>query len=260
MRAIVYILICFLGTAQAAEVLRVGASARVVAISHEPSRPWVVGDRVCIPQSGKEDVCGKVALSNPKHAVVKLDSISTTISRGNRVRSVAAKIEPLRRPAALMESNEKIEGAPRPLHNLAAGVSVGAGFYYPFLHFERLVTESLSIGLMPLYSNVTTNSGSITALGGYVTVSYCANEFFQGFWAQGGAGIHLLSYSSGNLEENSTSPAFLATAGWRGYWDLGINIGIAGGLQYFKDPDFSSVRLSGSSLAPLILLDVGFSF
>lgn len=248
----------------AAEVLRVGSSQRVVAVSHD-TRRWAMGDRACFYQNNEEIVCGRVALSTASHAVVKLEEPNALIARGDKARLISLqtetrRVESSRKPAALIESNEKLETPPTYLHNFSGGVTVGSGFYFPLLHFQRMVTEHIAIGLMPLYSRVSADTGSISALGGYATINYYGNEFFHGLWFQGGAGVYLLSHESATKDEQATCPAFIATAGWRGYWDLGFNVGLAGGFQYLRDPNFTSVKLSGSNLSPMLLVDIGFNF
>lgn len=253
-----------------AEVLRVGASQTIIAISQDPSRAWRLNDSVCVLDETHEVVCGTIVKSSPQMAVVKLAHASDMVARGQKVKLsvlAATAVAPVRKPAAtqLMQSVERDKESKTYYHNLSGGFSVGSGFYFPLLHFQRLVTPSIAIGIMPSYYSVSTGAGSLSAMAGTLTFNYYGHEFFRGLWLQTGVGLSFFSStnttsSSGSLEQQSTSMSSLLTVGWRGYWDLGFNIGVCGGFQYLKDPGFSGVQLSGAGVQPMVLVDVGFNF
>lgn len=257
----------FLSTAVwGAEVLRVGASQTVIAVSHEPNRQWKLSESLCVLNEGEEVVCGKVLKTTPQMAVVKLFQPSDMVARGQTVKSgptAKAASAILRKPAAaplIQSSVDREKESQTSYHNFSGGFSVGNGFYFPLLHFQRLVSSAIAVGVMPSYFNVSTGAGSLSALGAMATFNYYGHEFFRGLWLQVGMGLSFFSSSGSGVEQQSTSMASLGTLGWRGYWDLGFNIGIGGGFYYFKDPNFSSYRISGAGFQPLALVDVGFNF
>lgn len=265
MHRLIFILL-FSTTAFSAEVLRVGSSQTLVSISHDLTRKWKENDAVCIYQDGKELVCGVVLKSSEQLAIVKLNQSSNLVARGDSVRwapasEVRRKEAPTRKPAAqLLQSVETDSSSRVYYHNLSGGFSVGSGFYFPMIHFQRMVHPQFAIGVMPSYVSVSTGNGSLSAFGALVTGNYYSQEYFRGLWVQIGGGLDFFSVTTGTVEQQATSFVGLATIGWRGYWDLGFNIGVAGGLQYLKDPGFSSITLSGSNVQPLVLLDIGFNF
>lgn len=251
-------------TAFGAEVLRVGSSQTIIAISQDNIRPWKVNDPICVMQEQQEIVCGNVMKISSQMAIVKLAQASDMVARGQKVR-LGISSQPVaqnRKPAAtqLLQSVERDKETRTLYHNLSGGFSVGNGFYFPLLHFQRLFTPSLAFGIMPSYFSVSTGSGSLSALGGMATLNYYGHEFFRGLWIQTGLGLSFFSANTGTIEQQATVFNSLLTGGWRGYWDLGFNIGVCGGFQYLKDPNFGGIKLSGAGVQPLVMVDVGFNF
>lgn len=244
------------------EVLRVGASQTIIAISHEKFRKWVMNDPVCIFLDEREIACGTVVKVTDAAGLVKLGTPSDLIARGQVARlSAKDTYNPQRKPSAiLMQSVPKDKESSAFYHNLSGGFSVGNGFYFPLLHFQRMISPQIALGIMPSYFSVSTGSGTLSAFATAVTANYYGHDFFRGLWIQSGLGVSFLSTSAAAGEQQATSFLTLLTVGWRGYWDLGFNIGVCAGIQYLNDPNFNTVRLSGAGLQPLALIDVGFNF
>ena len=283
MRALAFFFIFLTGYSYSAEVMRVGASLTIVAVSHDYFRKWAIGDPLCIFTGNTELACGTVVKVSSTAGIVKLDAPNNSVARGQLVRltkrentnplmnilsksppgvppAVAAK-PPERKPSAvLLQSVPKDGNASTYYHNFSGGVSVGNGFYFPLLHFQRALVPQFALGIMPTYFSVSTEAGSISALSAIGTANFYGNDFFRGLWVQLGGGAAFLSTSGISGDQQSTSLVSLLTVGWRGYWDLGLNIGVCGGFQYLHDPNFTSVRISGSGLQPLALVDVGINF
>ncbi len=321
MRSLVYLILCFAVPAIGAEVLRVGSSQQILAVSQD-EQPWRVGDRLCVFEDREEVECGEVTKTTAKLAVVRLDAPSDRVFRGARVkiqggRSAAARVgragsaaakdprdqieepeellspppdvqprrerrsarsEPReaiderdrdsdrperteRRPAAkLLNSYDKVEGVTTPGWQLSGGISAGFTFFYPMVHLQKTIGSYVSLGLMPIYFKASGSTTSVGAFGGYLTFNYYGNEYFRGFWTQVGIGAYKFSASNSTLEEKATSIAVFSTVGWRGYWDLGLNVGVGAGLQYVQDPKFTVTTVNAVNFQPVIVLDVGVNF
>ena len=259
-----------------AEVYQVGTSGTMISITHEVGKKWKENDGVCVIQGWREIVCGVVIKVTDKLAIVKLKNQNNEISRGDKVRfeptaavntravapvAAATPAQPDRKPAAkLLQSVTKDDVLKQETYCLSGGFSVGNGFYFPLIHFERMVAPKISVGVMPVYFNVSGEGGSLSSFGGLLTGNYYSLDSFHGLWVSAGGGVHFLSSTVGAIEQQSTSPVFIGTVGWRGSWDLGLNVGVAAGLQYLKDPGFTNMKLSGAGIQPLVLLDLGFAF
>ncbi len=315
MRRLAYILFLFAIPAFGAEVLRVGSSQQILAVSQDDRQPWQVGDRLCVYEEREEVECGEVTKIASKLAIVRLDSPSDRVFRGARVKSeasktngarfsksapapakaqrdprndieepeelltpppdvprterrAAAKPKPERRPAAkLLTSYDKVEGGVgNPGWNLSGGIHAGLSSFFPMLNLQKSIGSYVAIGLMPVFSQTSTTATSVTALGAMLTFNYYNNEYFRGFWTQVGLGMYkytadsVATLTTTALVESSTSLAVLATAGWRGYWDLGLNVGVGAGLQYIQDANFSTIDIKSDGIQPVIVLDVGLNF
>lgn len=256
------------GPVRAAEVLKVGKDSTNLAISHDGTRSWVVKDRVCVLQRAREIACGVVMKSAGKGAIVRLDAPNYDIAAGDKVISkfgmrAPTAVEP--NNAVLLNSVPQDSDSEAHLFNVAAGVNVGTSFFYPVLNFNVAVTPNLAVGLSGTFLQATTDPFTLTGIGGYVGLNYYSFEYFRGFWVQVAGGIMGFSVNGDPLVpsdpgESSTSLLGFATVGWRGYWDLGINVGVAAGLQYIADPNFTSITASASGFRPMILVDLGFNF
>ena len=247
-----------------AEVLKVSDSARVISITHEERRQWAVRDYVCVVQEDREVACGTVAKTGPRGAVVRLENPSPQIAVGDRVKFAP----PGRKPAmVLLDSIAPDENTKIQRNSLTAGLGAGKSFFYPLLHYQRLLGDSVSVGLLPLYMGSKTDltGAAAAAFGGYVTLNYYGSDFFRGVWGQVGFGaIHVTAQTGDSLvgfqRQSGTSMGFLTTFGYRGYWDLGMNIGAAMGGQFLSDPKINLMEISAIGFQPLLMLDVGINF
>jgi len=244
-------------TAFSAEVIAVSSGRKSVAISPEPGSPWVAKDRVCVMQNQTDVVCGSVLKTTVKGAIVSLDTLYEGLSIGDQVRKVANNNRRL-----TAETIETFAQVPRRNFDLTAGLGAGLSFFYPMLHFQVALGKHFSLGVQPLYYKASGGTISISAVGAMLTGNYYGNPYFRGFWICAGLGMNSISVEDATLvlSEKSSSLLGVLTAGWRARWGSGWNAGIAGGIQYLADPNFSSVVLSSSGIQPLLTLDFGFNF
>lgn len=241
-----------------AEVLKVGSSQKVIAIGHLGTRPWEVSDYICIYRGASEIGCGSVIKTTTESAIVRMEAQAAPVLIGDEVRAAASG----RKPATLLlntasaDQNAKVQN-----NNLTGGISAGASFFFPILHYQRALSPSVAVGLMPLYFQYSPQQDlEAGAFGFFLTGHYYFNQFFRGVWAQVGMGS--LFYSTKNVEVRNKGTAFasLTTVGWRGYWDLGLNIGVAAGAQFVTDPEIPDVDIKYTGIQPIVLVDVGFNF
>lgn len=255
----------------ASSVLKVGGSQRAVAVSQDGARPFRVGELVCIYRRIVKLDCGKVVRAGRNMAIVGLRRKNPSLARGNEVLRqdpatftgpVANSSPPplMRRPAAtLIDSQSPPDEGPT-VNNLSAGLSTGLSFFFPILHFERAIGETFALGLMPLYFSTSTTTASATAFGGFGTLSYYGEQYFRGLWLQLGVGAYSLSANNLATSESSISPSVLGTVGWRSSWALGLNVGVALGVQWVSDPSFTSTDIKISGLHPVVQIDLGWAF
>lgn len=268
---------------EAAEVLRVGRSQKVIAISQDRVRPFRKGDRICV--ISEERVCGVILKAARRGAIVRLEKAGTFVSRGDLVELQGGKTRPsrratrrsvprppeavaappsraVRRPSAkLLDSTQMSDGAKNPpSFNLSGGISAGFTYFYPMVHMQFGLSSYLSVGMMPLYYKASVEDSSVQAFGGMITLNYHGNEYFRGFWAQLAAGFQSFTATTLSSEESGSGLSVLATAGWRGYWDLGLNVGVGAGFQFVKDPEFANAEIGITGFRPVVVLDVGVNF
>jgi hypothetical protein len=262
--------------AHAAEVLRVGKDMTNIAVSHDTNRTWSVNDRVCILQHAREVGCGVVLKTTGKGAIVRLDAPSYDILAGDRVvskfQSPAAVAAPVQKQRAVQQQapqgaplmNSVGDNAESEIHNFnfSGGVGVGTSFFYPTISAQIAVAPTIAIGFTGTfftYSNSSLVNTTLMAFGGMATVNYYSQEYFRGLWVQAGGGVTFFSVNGTYGSESASSLTGIATVGWRGYWDLGLNIGVGAGFQYTSTPVFNSITVNAAGFQPLLVLDVGFS-
>jgi len=257
MRHLLYIALFLHSSIFAAQVLRVGSSQKVIAVSHDDAREFKVKDHVCVFQGGKEVACGTVMKSSPKGAIVKLEAKSGDVVRGDIVR-----VAPVgRQPAmTLLDSVNSDVNTIDYSFNLAAGLGAGTSFFYPVVDFQWSLSLEFAMGIKPMFLSASGETTSVSAFGGFLTANYYGSDLFRGMWIQAGVGYLHFATKSVEIEESAGSLAFLTTFGWRGYWDLGLNVGIGAGLQYLQQPNINTVDIRSANAQPLVVLDIGFNF
>jgi len=145
-------------------------------------------------------------------------------------------------------------------HGNLSNLSAGLSFIYPTFHYQQALHENFAFGIQPIFVSATAGNGTVKGLGSYLTFNYYGIEPFHGEWLQLGVGVFGLNANVNGTESKYYSPALQATAGWRWYWDTGLNFGFAVGAQYLikSQPDNQSIDFGG--LLPVVALDFGFSF
>lgn len=243
----------------ASEVIRVGSDPHFIAASQDLTRQWQVKDRVCVIRNAKEIDCGSVVKAKEKFFIIKLREGISSIVRGDKVvlDTHSQKAPTLIQPE-VTTSTSLIDTMP--FHMLSLSGSLGLGFFYPSIHFQRIIDPQVAMGLMPSYLNMNTSAKSLSSISILVTGNYYPDDFFKGIWIQTGAGVAFMSTKSGTLEQQSASLQALATLGYHLKTEMGFMLGIAGGIHYLHDPGFSGLTLNGVGFKPLLILDVGVNF
>ncbi len=256
----IFLLILIIGfSANAAEVLRLGATQKVMAISHDSAGRWLAGDKACVIQEGRELACGEVIKVTEEAAILRLEAPNQDIVRGDFVK----RKQKLRRPSALINSIEvKPEASDHGNVNfgITAGLSAGFNYFFPMVHFQYAPSTNFVIGAMPIYFRAATTDATVGAMGGFLTLNFFPKENFHGIWLQAGGGALSFTLTSATLVEKVNSPAGFATVGYRARFEENLTMGVAAGGQYIRDPAFESAELKSVNLQPLMLIDVGFVF
>jgi hypothetical protein len=250
------LLATFVASSFGAEVIRVGRDQQSIAVTHSGNRQWKTDDRVCIYHGATRVVCGTILKTTPKGAIAKLETPSPDVLAGDE-----ARFGGNRRPTALLTTHETGSEARVFRANISGGLSFSYNFFFPMLDAQFALGPSFAIGVMPLYFRASTADSQLGAFGGFVSLNYYGAEYFRGLWGMMGAGAFFFNVDNGfDPPQSATSPAFILTGGWRGYWDLGLNIGVAAGIQYVNKPTFTNVDIKSAGIQPLLIVDVGFNF
>jgi hypothetical protein len=145
-------------------------------------------------------------------------------------------------------------------HGNLSDLTVGFNYIYPTIHYQQAVSDHFTLGLMPIYLSTPTGTGTLTGLGGYLTLNYYGLEAFHGLWIQAGGGAYSLNTNVAGASYNYFSPAVVGTVGYRWYWESGLNFGFGVGVQYLFSSNPSGASLDFSGLLPSIAMDIGFAF
>lgn len=262
------------------KVIRVGSSQSGIAVSHPTGSQWIIQDRVCVIQIHNPIGCGKVLKTTNKGAIVKLDAPNSDIVAGDSVvpesqasspppKTVEAPMTVTKhkksqnRPTLLLDSMKKNGVSENYLYNFSAGANFSFSFFYPTVTFEYLFHPQFSIGITPMVLFAKNSGVNLMGWGGFLDLNYYHQGNFRGIWLRGAAGYINFAVSSStnpNITESAGSMMGLATIGWRGYWDLGLNIGVSAGGQYIQDPHLITISVDSAGIQPVLTLDVGFNW
>lgn len=250
------------GIARGAEVLSVGEGGKTLAISQsKDTGGFKVRDYLCVVDDGEEIACGVVIRALPKGAILRVDFVKGSISRGDRVQFAGGRY-----PASVGYSpNASLEvPATRKRKypfDLTAGVLGGANYILPALNFQGLVTPKTALGLLPVYFRQSASDTDLFAYGGFFTWNYYTNGYFRGFWFSAGAGLYSFNATpAGGVTERTVVPAALISIGYRFGLGRGVNVGLALAAQYLKRPSLSSLDFNFSEYQGVGIVDFGFNF
>jgi hypothetical protein len=242
-----------------AEVLKVSSNAKLLAVSHDLTRRWQLNDKLCVIKNGKSEVCGTVIKVKENFSILKLKKENTLIARGDKV-----VFEVPEKKAVILVQPEIISDTSAvpsdPFHLLTIGGAVGLRIAYPSLHFQRIIEPNFSFGFMPSYLNIQSSSKTLTSVSLLATFNFYPKEFFKGFWVMAAGGVAIMSTASGNTEQQAAPFQAVLTIGYRFKLNQQLIIGVAGGVQYLKDPKFLNLAVNGTGFQPLVLADFGVNF
>ncbi len=263
MRISVFIILFFFNLCMASEVVKIGLKKDFIAITQKKDPVgWLIEDRVCVVRENVVIECGEVIKLLKKLVLVKLDRPTAEILIGDRViNEEHKKYLKSRNPAAKIFDSVSIVESPKNYKaNISLGMSAGLNFFYPLLHLQGTISNNFALGLEPFYFRSSADYSSVTAFGLIVTLNYYGSEYFRGLWLSFGLGGYRFLTSNLHAEEEALVYGATGTLGWRGYWDLGLNVGVALGLQYISNTDFQYTSVKALGFQPIAVLDVGFSF
>lgn len=265
------LMLCGANVVFAAEVVtQVLTGQRSAIISQNKTTPWSVEDRVCLPREGGKAVCGKVVQTTAHQATVKFDEAVKGIHVGDEIQpetygETAERTVASETPVAA-EALPKVEAVPAaatrpPMYRhilLGANSSFSTTTYH--LNFQGYIADHVTLGISPGLFKVANNDVTITTFGAVFTANYYSEQAFRGLWGQFATGFYAFKADDGSITETTFSPAMLGTIGWRNDWALGLNIGVALGVQYITNPQRSSVGIPFNALQPILVTDIGIPF
>lgn len=243
--------------AQKLRVLKVSNSQKFVAISQLENDTWKIDEEVCFFKKSKEVACGKISKSLKSTAVVEVSRSKEPIDEFCEIRSSTRKL------ASSIE--ESADGVHKPLYrNEIGGGLIGAiSLYFPMITYQHGFGRHWALGLSPSFLNVSTSSTiSLFSVAALATFNYYFKDDYRGIWIQAGAGPHfyMIKSTSPAATENKIAVTGIATLGWKGSWDLGLNIGVAIGGIYISSPVSTIATISFLSVQPVGLVNIGFNF
>lgn len=255
--------------AHAGQVLKTAGKKALVSIGSGDD--WGPDDSVCFYRGAKKLGCGTVLRIVKEKALVSVGGVKLT--KGDRVEGMGRPRETRRerpreseRETAAADVGESYGSANnrrfgKPIKfDLTAGMNASLNLFYPTIGFQYSILPYLSLGLRPSFFRLRSETSTLVSYGGIFTVNYYRDHHFKGLWGQLGAGAFLYNISQGSLSESPTTFVGLATIGWRLRFKSGLNIGIAGGVQYIGSPQSALVAIEFDGARPIAILDAGFAF
>ncbi len=243
----------------AATVKKFDPKTNMLSLGDVKSRELEVEELVCLFEKQELVGCGTVMSLTPATADLLMDKVKKTpvpemvvILRGG-TRSLAST----------NETTENFGQTPSKNLSISAGMTAGLNYFYPDAHIQLALSRNFSVGVMPMFSSYTGNGNAIQGYGGYLTMSYYhTHSVFRGLAFEGGVGAYNVKASSGSISESNNALAGKFTVGWRGkaLWDLGLDIGVAGGVQYIGLTNNTQLDVSFRGFLPLLTAYVGYAF
>ena len=238
------------------------SNSRQMTLEEVPSRSLKIQQRICVFQKDGLVGCGRVSELYANSATIQMDGEVKGISKSSfvQLKSVIAKENRL--PTSTEEETRTYGTASARSFSIAAGLNAGLNYYYPNLHFQVALSRSFSLGLSPMYGGYKNEGNEVTGYGGYLTLGYYHTHWvFRGLEIEGGLGYFNIAAKNGLVEASTGALAGKLTVGWRGrgLWDLGLDLGVAGGIQYFHHSQ-DLVDVSLKNVVPLLSAYVGYSF
>ncbi len=213
---------------------------------------------VCLYSGVSQVGCGKITGLVKNAAVIFLKETNFAPNPGLEI-----AIRPSEKvPSSTASVSESFNKSSSLAMGIAAGVTAGANYFYPSLHVQVVIAREWTLGLMPMFARSYNSTSSLTGVGGYLTASYYhTHSALRGLEFELGAGAFGLSGTTPTLTQNLLAPGVKATVGWRGraLWDLGLDLGVAAGIQYLWTPA-NSLQITFAGLLPLLNAYVGYSF
>jgi len=245
-----------------ATVLSVGARDEFVITTNEASsKPWNVNDNVCLLSGAQELACGYIAQLTPTKLGIKLVSAQSRMVRGQTVQLKGdarqpANTSPYTLKTSVLKSKES------PILDISTGMIAGLSYFYPMVHLQVNVMDTVGLGVMGSYFNSTDSLTTVSGYGGFVTLNYYHTHFpFRGLFFQFAGGMYPIEITSTLGAEKVQPFALMGSVQWRGkaYWGLPFDIGVGLGAQYISSTT-TNVVIDFKGILPMLSLFLGYSF
>lgn len=172
--------------------------------------------------------------------------------------TVTAPVSPARR-----EKSAPIKTTPTPetRQTVVAGpnLALGTNYFFPGLGVVIALGKTMSVGGNFFYAKSNVAGTELTAIGGFLTLSYFIRGVAPfGWFLTGGGGNYSLTGKTSTRQDKLNSPAVLGLVGWRGASRMGLGGGIGAGLQYALGAKSDAIKFHGP--LPLALIEITFAF
>ena len=209
----------------------------IVKISQSQKR-WELREKVCVVRVDKELACGRVVEADDFTASIDLGDVASEIRTGDRFQTYDYRLDNL--------------------GIISAGVELGSGYYFPYLHLQYALTVNWHLGFWGAYSRNTTQGFAIKNYGARATLNYYADYLpFRNFWFLLGVGLYNISVTPpAQAEMSNTVVNVMSTVGYRHEFTRRFNAGFGIGFQYLPDK-FPTVPLGWRDFEFVAHFDVG---
>jgi len=247
-----------------AQILKIAASRKMMAIGGVNPSSFSVNDALCVERDAANRVCGQVVKVLAKGIIFSAANANHGLQQGDRVtlrrngRSVASQEYD---PTMSSTASTRRGGYVGRRNDVSAGVE----FIQPMMIYQRMLGSHFAIGLMPIYMDFSSLDGSLSGIGGHLMLNYYSKSPFKGWWLFGGVGYYSFTATLNATQNNPTTTekgstiSALVGGGYRFvFGSSGWNLGLGAGVQYLANPQTTSLQFS--SILPAASVDVGYAF
>ncbi len=248
-------------TAWANRVLSVTSNGEQVTLTNEAtSKRWQLNESLCLFKADTELACGFVGRLTETNLVVKIESRDYKIYPGNDV-----QLRRETRHPSSAATSEMAVAKNNPRFDVSLGPVAGNNYFFPLVPTLQFApTRTFSLGVDFRWARFINAGVTARCVGFMATLNYFHTHYaFRGLTFSLGVGMYSLNVSDATSSASTTPLAVQALVGWRGkpHWGLGVDIGLAGGLQYVAAKStVSSFVNEFRGLLPVVALYLGYSF
>ena len=219
------------------------------------------GDRVClfktIENLYSHDAlgCGPVSGVGPEWIYLDFDGFKGTLEKGDAV--IMHREGGGRAPTSY--KSFLVSQTPAPRGALSFGGQISSKFAFPVLHLQVSVSRKFALGLMPSYSTIAKDGGTVRILGTLFTVEGFLGYPWNGPSLQLGAGAYSFKIESPTQTEAIFPFTAQGTVNWRLLLPPFVFAAGVGG-SYVSPVTSRLINYEASGILPLARIEIGVVF